>query len=101
MPSKLHLNISNKPACGRQLNNHREARAQLQDRALLVDFEGFKVALGNSLLNLPGYKACRHCAKATGLLPRVSKRQTDELAEEMIEKLVPGLAMDEEEENAE
>lgn len=73
MPSKLHLNLSSQPACGRQLNNHRQARSQQSDAMLLApSYEVFLLAL-----TAPKPKACRHCARAAGLLPPVTRRQLE------------------------
>lgn len=94
MTTKLHLNIGSKPACGRQLNNHREARAQLQDLVVLADsYEVFVSALTASRP-----QACRWCARTAGLLPPVTRRITFETKDEQDARLLDEMYADEESE---
>lgn len=66
MASKLHIpGPGAGPLCGRQLNNHRSEGSQVSDRAVLAPtYEAFLTGLNEG-------KACRHCARAAGLLPRL------------------------------
>lgn len=52
-------------SCGRQLNNHRADRAQDAKGASLA------VSLTEYMDALKSRKACRHCGRASGILPRV------------------------------
>ncbi len=74
MSSKLHLpNKTNTgPLCGRQLNNHRGAKAQnASNAAIATSVEHFIGALDKN-------KACRHCARAFGLLPALTRQTPDQ-----------------------
>lgn len=77
MPSKLHIQLAStgKPLCGRQLVNHRSAREQTDaGRDFATNTEQFMTALGER-------KACRHCAREAGLIPRVTRTVRDEMDE--------------------
>ncbi len=65
------------PICGRQLNNHREAKSQLADK---LEFAG---SLEEFVYQLLSRKGCRHCAIKAGLLvrPTYSKEPGDDTSE--------------------
>lgn len=68
--SKLHIPGSDpsRPLCGRQLNNHRDSRAQLSDKVTIAgSYEEYLNGLGNG-------KACRHCGRVAGLVPKLVRR---------------------------
>lgn len=81
MPNKLHLNLSGKAVCGRQLSNHRTARHQAADTIVLAPSYGaFASALtSGDYANEAGVMvragACRHCARVAKLIPAVTRRQ--------------------------
>lgn len=54
-------------ACGRQLNNHRNTRVQDTANVVLAD------TAGAYFDSLDKGKACRHCGRAVGLLPKIAR----------------------------
>ncbi len=52
-------------ACARQLNNHRASRAQDAANATVA------TSLAEYSIALQDGKACRHCGRAVGLLPKL------------------------------
>ena len=75
MSGKLHIpGVSgNTTLCGRQLNNHRSARAQDAANATVA------TSLQQYLDALAQRKACRHCGRVAGILPKLVRvtRNTD------------------------
>ncbi len=61
--------IQSLPVCGRQLNNHRSARAQNSANAQFADtVEQYLAALAKG-------QACRHCGREAGLVPKLVRVQ--------------------------
>ena len=79
MSQKLHIPSGfAATACGRQLNNHRDARAQDAANAAIAS------TTGEYLQALQDGKACRHCGRVAGLVPklvRVTRNTSDEESE--------------------
>lgn len=81
--SKLHLPLSQgdsldsltvSPYCGRQLNNDRTGRAQTASQ---VSYAGSVDEYLEALrTGRPG--ACKHCGRAAGILPRLTRTVRDE-----------------------
>ncbi len=72
MPSKLHLAKGPKaaPLCGRLLSGHRLQRAQDQATMLSAPWSAFEAAGAHNL-------QCRHCLRAAGIIPPISRRAHD------------------------
>lgn len=72
MSGKLHIPgpSGTATACARQLNNHRDTRAQLADKVTIAaTAEEYISALRDG-------KACRHCGRAAKLLPKITRAPT-------------------------
>lgn len=61
------------PLCGRQLNNHRGARAQDSVNAKMA------ITVEEYLVELSRGNACKHCGRVAGILPKLVRvsRDTD------------------------
>lgn len=69
---KLHLPgpSGQATACGRQLNNHRTAQAQNASNAeLATDLQQYLDGLDKN-------QSCRFCGRAAGLLPKLTRSQS-------------------------
>lgn len=76
LPSPVSVSL---PLCGRQLNNDREHRAQTVKQAVIaMDLDEFHRALGA----IPRGKACKHCARSAGILPKLTRVVRTEEEEE-------------------
>lgn len=63
-------------ACARQLNNHRADRAQdAVGASLATNIHEYLTALADG-------KACRHCGRAAGIVPRITRAIADDEGEE-------------------
>lgn len=63
--------IQSFPLCGRQLNNHRSARSQDSVNATMAGtLEEYMAALADG-------KACRHCGRVAGLVPKLVRQSKD------------------------
>lgn len=70
MASKLHLpagNLAHLPLCGRQLDNLRSSATQDSSRAAIAQ------TIGEFVAAFQRGEACRHCARAVGMLSRITR----------------------------
>lgn len=77
MPSKLHIpGPGGKPLCGRQLVNDRSGRTQTDSGRSLA------ATLDQYMAELVKGKACRHCGREAGILPRIIRTVRAEAEED-------------------
>lgn len=78
MSSKLHIPspTPNKPLCGRQLVNDRTGRTQTDaGRSLAGSLDEYLAALSKR-------KACRHCGREAGIIPKIIRSARQDSNEE-------------------